>query len=83
MTTILPVQDDLAIENQTIAIAGQLLRNLSNEQITNLITKNTVLLDGESIQVLLDRKLGNLLIFKVLNGIHARVVTNHLNKPMA
>ena len=60
-TTILPVQNDLAIENQTIAIAGQLLRNLSNEQITNLITKNTVLLDGESIQVLLDRKLGNLL----------------------
>ena len=54
-TTIIPVQADLTIENQIIAIAGQLLRNLTNEQITNLITKNRVLLDGESIQVLLDR----------------------------
>ena len=60
-TTILPVQNNLKIENQTIAIAGQLLRNLSNEQITDLITKNTVLLDGESIQVLLDRDLSHLL----------------------
>lgn len=49
------------MENQIIAIAGQLLQNLTNEQITNLITKNRVLLDGESIQVLLDRNSGNLL----------------------
>lgn len=60
-TTIIPVQADLTMENQIIAIAGQLLQNLTNEQITNLITKNRVLLDGESIQVLLDRNSGNLL----------------------
>lgn len=60
-TTILPLKNALSLENQTIAIAGQLLRNLTNEEITSLITKNTVLLDGESIQVLLDRHLGQLL----------------------
>src|SRR5699024_4785432 len=60
-TTILPIQDNFEIEDQTIAIAGQLLRNLTDSQITKLITQNTVLLDGESIQVLLDRDLGNLL----------------------
>lgn len=57
----MPIQDNFEIEDQTIAIAGQLLRNLTDSQITKLITQNTVLLDGESIQVLLDRDLGNLL----------------------
>lgn len=60
-TTITPIQHgDCDLKNETIAIAGQLLCNLSDEEITALITKNTVLLDGESIQVLLDRKLGHL-----------------------
>lgn len=57
----MPIQNNFEIEDQTIAIAGQLLRNLTDSQITKLITQNTVLLDGESIQVLLDRDLGNLL----------------------
>jgi hypothetical protein len=61
-TTITPVQHgNCDLENETIAIAGQLLRNLSDEEITSLIEKNTVLLDGESIQVLLDRNLGSLI----------------------
>lgn len=60
-TTILPVNQSLRLQNQTIAIAGQLLRNFNNQQITQLLQNNVVLLDGESIQVLLDRGLENLL----------------------
>lgn len=61
-TTITPIQhNDCELKGQTIAIAGQLLRNLSDEEIISLIKNNTVLLDGESIQVLLDRNLQGLL----------------------
>ncbi|MDF7673006.1 hypothetical protein PT281_06970 [Lactobacillus sp. ESL0701] len=63
-TTILPVTDPSQLQQQTIAIAGQLLRNFTNDQITALLTNNTVLLDGESVDVLLDRGLGNLLHIK-------------------
>lgn len=63
-TTILPVTDPSKLQQQTIAIAGQLLRNFTNDQITTLLTNNTVLLDGESVNVLLDRDLGNLLHIK-------------------
>ncbi len=63
-TTILPVNNDSEIKNQTIAIAGQLLRNFDNSQIRHLIKDNTVLLDGESVQVILDRGLGDLLHIK-------------------
>ena len=38
-----------------------MLRNLSDSEITSLIKNNVILLDGESIQVLLERKLGNLI----------------------
>ncbi|WP_297817862.1 hypothetical protein [uncultured Lactobacillus sp.] len=60
-TTILPIQSDMHLKGQTIAIAGQLLRNFTNEQITELLKNNTVFLDGESIQVILDRELDSLL----------------------
>ena len=60
-TTILPVSADTKLQKQIIAIAGQLLRNFNNQQIRQLLQDNVVLLDGESIQVLLDRGLENLL----------------------
>ncbi|MBA1393696.1 hypothetical protein EQ500_07425, partial [Lactobacillus sp. XV13L] len=63
-TSILPVSSDTKLENQVIAVAGQLLRNFSNDQITDLLKTNVVLLDGESINVLLDRGLGGLLHIK-------------------
>ncbi|MBC6371047.1 hypothetical protein ERK17_09365 [Lactobacillus kullabergensis] len=60
-TTILPINKKTLLKNEVVAISGQLLRNLTNAQVTELIKNNFVLLDGESVQVLLDRKLGNLL----------------------
>ncbi|WEV71185.1 hypothetical protein OZY43_01770 [Lactobacillus sp. ESL0785] len=63
-TTILPVNNQTQLHNQIIAIAGQLLRNFSNQRITNLIQNNTVILDGESINVLVERGLGDLLHIK-------------------
>ena len=63
-TTILPISKKTSLKNEVVAISGQLLRNLTNAQVTELVKNNFVLLDGESIQVLLDRKLGNLLHIK-------------------
>lgn len=63
-TTILPVNKDIQINNEFIAISGQLLRNFNNDQITHLLKNNRVILDGESVQVLLDRKLAGLLHIK-------------------
>ena len=61
-TTITPVtKQNINISNQIIAISGQLLRNFSNLQIETLLKNNIVLLDGESVQVLLDRNLSDLL----------------------
>ena len=60
-TTILPISKKTSLKNEVVAISGQLLRNLSNSQINELVKNNFVLLDGECIQVLLDRNLGNLL----------------------
>ena len=60
-TTILPISKKTSLKNEVVAISGQLLRNLSNSQINELVKNNFVLLDGECVQVLLDRNLGNLL----------------------
>lgn len=59
-TTITPVKHNSNFNRQVLAISGQLLRNFTNAQITDMITNNYVLLDGESIQVLLDKHLNNL-----------------------
>ncbi|BDR60052.1 hypothetical protein [Lactobacillus xylocopicola] len=61
---VLPVTPKTRLHDQVIAISGQLLRNFTNDQISDLIQNNMVLLDGESINVLLDRKLGDLLHIK-------------------
>ena len=60
-TTILPISKKTSLKNEVVAISGQLLRNLSNSKVTELVKNNFVLLDGECVQVLLDRNLGNLL----------------------
>lgn len=64
-----PKKDDHKTQyhQQTIAVSGQFLRNLNNAQIRQLITDNTVFLDGESVQVLLDRNLNKELL-GVSNG---------------
>ncbi|WP_338218001.1 hypothetical protein [Lacticaseibacillus salsurivasis] len=60
-TTITPLVKDSHFEHEMLAISGQLLRNLSDDAITQLLHDNITLLDGESVQVLLDRGLGDLL----------------------
>ena len=61
-TTIKPITHiDCKLVGEVIAISGQILRNFSDIEIINLIKNNVVLMDGESIQVLLDRKLSNLI----------------------
>ena len=60
-TTITPYENDMFLEKQILAISGQLLRNLTVKQISQILNDNVVLLDGESVQVLLDKKLGDLL----------------------
>ena len=57
-TTVTPVVQGDKFEGQTLAISGQLLRNFDNESITSIIRDNNVILDGESIQVIIDRGLG-------------------------
>ena len=63
-TTITPYQAGDILENELLAISGQFLRNLTNDEIKRLVEQNTILLDGESVQVLLDRGLGELLHIK-------------------
>jgi hypothetical protein len=42
-------------EGETLAVSGQFLNNLADQQIEELIKKNVVLLDGESVQILFER----------------------------
>lgn len=63
-TTITAYTNDLHLEQQILAISGQFFRNLTPDQIEQLIRDNVVLLDGESVQVILDKGLGDLLHIK-------------------
>ena len=63
-TTVTPWQPGLKLENQIIAISGQFLRNLSDASIRSLLQDNQVLLDGDSVAVLVERQLGDLLHIK-------------------
>lgn len=60
-TTITPWTSDLKLTGQTLAVSGQFLRNLDTAAVRQLLSDNRVLLDGTSVQVLLDRDLGDLL----------------------
>ena len=60
-TTITPWQQDGVYTGEQLAVSGQFLRNLTNAQIEQLVTANTVLLDGNSVAVLVERNLGRLL----------------------
>ncbi len=46
--------------DQFVAVSGQWLRNLSNDEITSLFESNIVILDGSSAAVLCDLGLGHL-----------------------
>lgn len=56
-TTITPVNAKSHFNGQNLAISGQLLRNFENAAISELLANNVVLLDGEAVQVLIDRGL--------------------------
>lgn len=43
------------LKGETLAISGQFLNNLDDEQIEELMQNNVVLLDGESVQILFER----------------------------
>jgi hypothetical protein len=60
-TTITPWHQDSVYQGEQLAVSGQFLRNLSNEQVEQLLTDNTVLLDGDSVAVIVERNLGRLL----------------------
>lgn len=60
-TTITPWTAETHLGGEYLAISGQLLRNLDAATSAALIKNNTVLLDGQAVQVLLDQGLGGLL----------------------
>lgn len=52
--------DDRTVSGKILAISGQYLRNLSNEEIRRLFDQNRVIIDGETVEVLLEKGLGTL-----------------------
>lgn len=60
-TTITPWTESSQFSGATLAISGQFLRNLDDTTVRQLLTDNRVLLDGPSVQVLLDRNLADLI----------------------
>lgn len=48
-------------KGQVIAVSGQLFHNLTDAEIQHLITDNVTLLDGPAIEILLTRRLGDLI----------------------
>lgn len=60
-TTVTPWQPGDEYTGETLAVSGQFLRNLTDTQITQLLTANTVLLDGPSAAIIVERGLGKLI----------------------
>lgn len=52
---------DQEIKNKCVAVTGNFLNTLSDEQITQLLTRNFVLLDGDAVVILNNRHLLNLI----------------------
>lgn len=54
--TILPINqlDIDQLENELLAISGQTFRGMNKDEIKSLFRKNKLLLDGESVQTLID-----------------------------
>lgn len=46
--------------DEVLAVSGQFFNNLTDRQITELLENNVVLIDGPSVQILIDRGLGEL-----------------------
>lgn len=59
------------IKNKCVAITGNFLNTLSDEQINQLLTRNFVLLDGDTIVVLNNRHL-----LKLINATEIEVLKN-------
>lgn len=53
--------DDINIQSEVVAISNQFLRNLNNEEILCLFKNNKVILDGSSVEILIERNLGHLI----------------------
>lgn len=60
-TTITPWQPGTRLDHQMVAVSGQLLRNMDDEAIRELLGQHRVILDGESVAVIIDRHLVDLL----------------------
>lgn len=53
--------DDYTVSGHIIAVSGQYFRNLEKKQIIRLFKENTVLLEGESVETLIDMGLSELI----------------------
>lgn len=52
---------DYTVEGKILAVSGQYFRNLEKEAIKKLFADNTVLLEGEAVETLIDMGLGELI----------------------
>jgi hypothetical protein len=66
---------DQEIKNKCVAITGNFLNTLSDEQITQILTRNFVLLDGDALVILNNRHLLNL-----INVTNVEVIKNRSGK---
>ncbi|WP_119325556.1 hypothetical protein [Companilactobacillus musae] len=66
---------DQEIKNKCVAITGNFLNTLSDEQITKVLTRNFVLLDGDALVILNNRHLLNL-----INATNVEVIKNRSGK---
>lgn len=58
--SVIPAQFDFSIKNQFVAVSGQYLRTLSDEEVIHLYQENFILMDGESASILVEKELGHL-----------------------
>lgn len=59
--SVKPSRYDPKISQEIIAISGQFLRTLTNQQICQLFEENFTLIDGETVAILVERELGYLI----------------------
>lgn len=65
ITTSLQQTKDVAeLKDEIVAVSDQVLRNLTDGEITDLFTDNQVMLDGDSAAIMIERGLGDLIAAK-------------------
>lgn len=58
------IYESLNMEGEVLAASDQVLRNLSNEEITKLFINNQMMIDGTSVEILFERGLQHLIFAK-------------------